>query len=256
MTRTQRYRYEMFVRVRDFGTAQASLFPESSKGGQTFARVAEAVAAIDEHLKDHVIGKAEAGRVKAATRDAVFEYMKTLAQTGRRVTKAEAGAHAFRLPVHRSLRAEIATARAFIEQAEARQHEFIQFGLPATFIADFRELVDKLQQASEVRLSSKTVRRQALAGVETTLREGLEAIRDLDALVAVATRQDPATFAAWTAARRIEGQSSTAPSPGGAAKAVKTGSPQADGETTPGVVPATGADAAPVRPADVLVKAS
>ena len=33
MTRKQRFKYEMFVRVREFGTAQAALFPESSQAG-------------------------------------------------------------------------------------------------------------------------------------------------------------------------------------------------------------------------------
>ena len=50
MTRRQRYRYEMFVRVRDFGRASQDLFPASSTGGQAFGRVIAAVAAIEDHL--------------------------------------------------------------------------------------------------------------------------------------------------------------------------------------------------------------
>ena len=74
--------------------------------------------------------------------------------------------------------------------------------------------MDQLQQATDVRLSSKTTRRKAQAGIVDALAEGLDAVRDLDVIVAIATReQHPSTFAAWTAARRIEGQST------GAAKA-------------------------------------
>ena len=69
MTRRQRFKYEMFVRVRDFGVAQAALFPEASKGSQAFARVLAAVAALDEQQKAHLLGLAEARRIKAATRD-------------------------------------------------------------------------------------------------------------------------------------------------------------------------------------------
>ncbi|MGE0811725.1 MAG: hypothetical protein AB7O28_15785 [Vicinamibacterales bacterium] len=62
-----------------------------------------------------------------------------------------------------------------------------------------------------MRLSSKTVRRKAQAGIATTLAEGLDAARDLDVIVAIATRQsDPTTYAAWTTARRIEGRGSSA----------------------------------------------
>jgi len=80
MTKEQRFKFEMFVRVRDFGLVHAALFPEASKGGQAFARVSSAVAEIDEHMKDHVLGRAEARKVKAATRGAVFEFLKTIAK--------------------------------------------------------------------------------------------------------------------------------------------------------------------------------
>lgn len=210
MTRQQRFKYEMFVRVRDFGTAHTALFPEFSKGGQAFARVSAAVAEIDEHMKNHVLGRAEARRVKAATRGAVFGYLKTIAMAARRVTRPEPGVSPFRLPRRRSLSAELATARAFIEEAATRQAEFEQFGLPPTFISDLRAMVHELQQAADVRISSKTVRRRALAGIKTALAQGLDAARDLDVIVAIMTREDPTTFAAWTSARRIEGQGSGA----------------------------------------------
>ena len=61
MTRQQRFKYEMFVRVRDFGAAHAALFPEASKGGQAFARVLAAVAALDEQQK-------QLGEVRARAR--------------------------------------------------------------------------------------------------------------------------------------------------------------------------------------------
>jgi len=206
MKRQQRFKYEMFVRVRDFGTAHASLFPEASKGGQAFARVLAATTAIEEHLKNHVLGKAEARRIKAATRESLFEYLKTIAAAARRLTRVEPSVSPFVMPRHRSLAAELATARAFMEEAVSRQAEFEQFGLPSTFISDFKTLVDRLQQAADVRLSSKTVRRKALAGISTALADGLDAVRDLDVIVAIATRlTDPTTFAAWTTARRIEG---------------------------------------------------
>ena len=90
MARQQRFKYEMFVQVRDFGAAQAALFPELSKGGQALARVPLTVAVIDEHMKNHVLGGAD------------FEYLKTIAKAARRVTRPEPGVSPFRLPRHRS----------------------------------------------------------------------------------------------------------------------------------------------------------
>ena len=46
MNRNQRFRYEMFVRVRSFGVANRDQFPESSTGGKALALVEAAVAAI------------------------------------------------------------------------------------------------------------------------------------------------------------------------------------------------------------------
>lgn len=209
MKRLQRFKYEMFVRVRDFGAAHVALFPEATTGGQAFARVVAATAAIEQHLKDHVVGKAEARRIKATTRGSVADYLKTIAAAARRVTRAESAVNPFVLPKRRSLAAQLSTARAFLQEAASRQAGFEKFGLPPTFISDFQALVDQLQQAVDVRLSSKTARRKAQAGIVHALQEGLDAIRDLDVIVAIATRvQAPTTFAAWTAARRIEGLAS------------------------------------------------
>lgn len=207
MTRQQRFKYEMFVRVRDFGAANAALFPEASKGGQAFARVLAAAAKVEDQLKEHVLGQGEARRIKAATRDAVYDQLKTIAAAARRFTRAESGANPFQLPSRRNLATVLSTARAFMQSAESRKAEFEKFGLPSTFIADFGAQVSQLQQAADVRLSAKTARGRAQAGIEVAIADGLDAVRDLDVVVAIATRQaDPVTYAAWTAARRIEGQ--------------------------------------------------
>lgn len=211
MKKVQRFKYEMFVRVRDFGAEHASLFPEGTIGGQAFARVLAAADAFEEQLKQHVLGQGEARRIKAATRDAVFDQLKTIAAAARRLTRAEAGANPFQLPSRRNLASVLSTARAFMQSAESRKAEFEKFGLPPTFIADFGAQVDKLQQAADVRLSAKTARGRAQAGIERALADGLDAVRDLDVVVAIATRQaDRLTYAAWTAARRIEGQNRAA----------------------------------------------
>ena len=257
MTRPQRFKYEMFVRARDFGTAHTALFPEFSKGGQAFARVSSSVAEIDEHMKNHVLGRAEARRVKAATRGAVFEFLKTIAKAARRVTRPEPGVSPFRLPRRRSLSAELATARAFIEEAATRQAEFEQFGLPPTFISDLRTMVHELQQAADVRISSKTVRRKALASIKTALAQGLEAARDLDVIVAIATRQDPTTCAAWTNARRIEGQGAGAARPP-TAPTVPSSDAAAAGESAgaPVLPPPDASTERPVVPLPELRRAS
>lgn len=208
MKRVQRFKYEMLVRVRDFGSEHAAMFPEGSVGGSAMARVLAAAAKFEEQMKDHLLGKGEARRIKAATRDAVYDQLKTIAAAARRLTRAETGVNPFVIPPQRNLTVVLSTARAFMESASSRQTEFEKFGLPATFIGDFKRQVDQLQQAADVRLSAKTARSKAQAGINVALADGLDAVRDLDVVVAIATRQsDPATYAAWTTARRVEGKS-------------------------------------------------
>ena len=58
MTRDQRFKHEMFVRVSDFGTANRAAFPESSTGGNMFAQVSTAVAEIEDDAAGASFGAA------------------------------------------------------------------------------------------------------------------------------------------------------------------------------------------------------
>jgi len=49
MTRKDRVRYEMLLRIRDFGKAHHELFPESKSGHQAFGIVARAIEQVDGH---------------------------------------------------------------------------------------------------------------------------------------------------------------------------------------------------------------
>ncbi len=59
-------RYEMLVRVRDFGSAQSDLFPASTLGGQAFATVAASVAAVSQHVAAALSGHSSVARTSKA----------------------------------------------------------------------------------------------------------------------------------------------------------------------------------------------
>jgi len=213
MNRKQKYRYEMFVRVRDFGTANRGLFAESTVGSAEFEKVTAAVAAIEAHLTGRDLARAEAQRVKVATRRAVTDYMKRIASTGRQVIGAESGMNPFRMPTRKSAAVILSRARLFVAQASRRQPQFVRLGLPETFIREFQTLVDDLDRAVNVRLNSHTARGEAQQGIETALATGFKAIRALDVIVANTLRLDPVRLAAWQAARHLEGLGSTSLAP-------------------------------------------
>lgn len=204
MKKNQRFRYEMFVRVRDYGTAHRDLFPESSNGGHLFAQVAAAVAAIEENLTGRGRARAEAQRVKSSTRGAVADSMKAIVATARRVLSAEPGSNPFKMPTQQTAAAILGQARLFIEEAQKRPDDFGRLEMTPESITEFVRLVDQLDQAVEVQLNSRTRRREAQTGLETALASGLEIIRNLDVVIANVARQDPVRYGAWRAARRIE----------------------------------------------------
>ncbi len=202
MTRDQRYRYEMFIRVRGFGTTHADLFSPLSTAGRAFARVAEALAAIDRYSQAYIVASA-AKRIKKTTRKLVFRDMKMIALAARRLVQPDGRGNPFRLPRPRSLARELAAARAFLDEAGKRPDDFAALGLPSTFMNEFKRKVDDLQTVIDARLKSRTDRRQARAGIATAIADGFDAACELDVVVTVATRDDPARFAAWGAARHV-----------------------------------------------------
>lgn len=206
MKKEHRFRYEMFVRIRDFWAAHRALFPESSAAAALFAQVAALITTIEEHLKNRVLGVAKGQSVKPLTRVAVRNALTTMTRAARRVTADEIMSTPFRLPKRRTLTTDLATARAFVTEARPREQAFVQFGLPPTFISDLEKLIEELQRAVDAQLASKTARSQAQAGLTNAVRTGMRVCVDLDLLVALATAEQPELQAAWQSARRLEGQ--------------------------------------------------
>ncbi len=209
MTKGQRYRYEMIVRVRDFGAANADRFPSSSTASLKFAEVTAAVAALEDHLTRRELARVEARRVKATTRAAVAISMKTLARTARRLTLSEPGMNPFRMPSSRTVSALLTTARVFIDEARRREARFVEFGLAPTFVSHFTGLVTQLDEAVTVRNNGRAWRRRAQSGIEDALRTAADAVRDLDVMVPNRLDGDPVRLGHWRGARRIEGMGSS-----------------------------------------------
>src|SRR5262245_19981241 len=86
MTGVDTRRYEMLVRVRDFGATFADRFPPSSLGGQAFATVKAAVDALSEHAASLMSGKGtarEGTTSKAVTREALRDDLEAIIRTAR-----------------------------------------------------------------------------------------------------------------------------------------------------------------------------
>ena len=81
MTRTDRARYEMFSRVRQFGKTHGQRFSESSIGGKAFATVTAAVDALEQNAKAKVRNADDGQEARALARNAIVEQLREVART-------------------------------------------------------------------------------------------------------------------------------------------------------------------------------
>ena len=205
MNKDQKGKYEVLVRVRDFGAAHQELFPESSVGRQAFAEVAQSVVDIEAHFAERVRAAEETRRVTAAKRRAVVEAMRAITHTGRGWATRATGHNLFRMPRRRSAFAVLEAARRFIVDAEPRKETFVRLGLSPDFLTELRTATDAFVAAVDGRRAGRADARTARAALQTALARGFAALRTLDVVVINAVRRDPVRAAAWDGARRIEG---------------------------------------------------
>lgn len=183
MTKNQRVRFEMFLRVRDFGQAHRELFPESSTGGQAFAKVGDAAARIDAFATSKLLVVTDGHEELAVARAAVLDRMRIVARTARGTRRSRSAAgRRFRMPSRTSYVALLAAARSFISEAGECRAELDELGLPATCLPELRQAIDDLEAA---------------------FADGTHAIRTLDIVVPNTVGNDAVLVAKWNRDRRV-----------------------------------------------------
>jgi hypothetical protein len=206
VTRRERIRYEMFQRVRDFGTAHRDVFPNGSAGAQAFAKVADAVAAFETHLDAKSTTAAQSRQTKTTARNALKARMRGVIRTSRGVARVAAdGRKALRMPVRRSDIALLTAARACVKAAKPIEADCMHLGLPATFLADLGDAIDDYERVIRDRRTHRDAAAAAQKGITAAIADGFAAIRTLDIVVTNAVEKDPERFAAWRRDRRLVG---------------------------------------------------
>ena len=201
-------RFEMLVRVREFGTIHADLFPASTLGGKAFAALTSAVADLTQHVSAQLsgIGSArEATTSKAVAREALRDDLDAIVRTVRVMALDDPGvAEKFTLPRSSGDHALLSTARQFASDAKPLAKEFIEHYMPKDFVTDLIEDISEFEQAMSDREAGRDIHTTAGAAIEGTMDAALDAVRRLDGLVPNRLRDDPTTLAAWDRARRVE----------------------------------------------------
>lgn len=193
-----------------FLSESAADFPAGSKGGELAASLKEELSKLNTLAVAKSAGASKrkqgtAGRRGA--REALRELVEAVASTAKSAARERPeieGVFDF-AGKDRSDQTLIANARAFADAASPFETLLVEYGLPATFVADLRDGADSLE------LSISLQAEGAGAGVSTTAsaQETYERIADLverlDPIVRNKYRTNAVKLAAWERARRLEG---------------------------------------------------
>jgi hypothetical protein len=198
----------MFIRVRSFGVAHASSFPANSRGAEVLAIINTVVTEMEGHAAAHESDKRasrEGTTLKAVAHDALREEMEAINRTARAMAMTMPGLNdKFRLPHNQGEQAWLASARAIAQDVVPHKTEFIRRGHSSTFVEDLNASITSFEDSINHRAQKTGERVAARVALDEAIDRGLNAVRELDAIVRNIFRDDPATLAAWTSARHTE----------------------------------------------------
>ncbi len=205
MKDTERRRFEMLTRVRDFGTTHAASFPAASRGGELLASLFKIVDDMGAHAAQQAAG-AGATFSRSESRETLWDEIEAVSRTAGALAADVPGVkECFKLP-HRNRNDQVllATARAFIAEARPLKAHFVRYEMSPDFleklethVAAFEGSVTEQNRRAESRVA-------ATSSIGETAERGKTLVSQLDAIVRNKFRDDPARLAAWNSASRTE----------------------------------------------------
>jgi hypothetical protein len=205
MNAMERRQYEMLVRVRDFGATYGHLFPETTVARENFAAVAAAIEQLDAHDLVYMQASVSArAHRKATERAALLARLQAISQTARVLSADAPGLdRQFQVPDPAGDQVLLTTGRRFTQEVEPLQSDFVAHGMPATFVADLRALVDSFERALRDRGLGREALRATRVATSAATASGLAAVRALNAIVTNHLTDDAVTRTVWNRERRI-----------------------------------------------------
>jgi hypothetical protein len=208
MRDTERRRYEMFLRVREFIASRAAEFPPTTLAGELFTRLNAVINELDAHTTAQASGRnatLQSSTSKKALRSELRRDLTAISRTARVMASSTPGLEdKFRAPRSVSDQTLLATARAFAADAQPLATEFIRRGLPDNFLADLNSDIAEFEQAINQKIQMRESQVAATAAIDSALERGVNIVRELDAIMRNRLANDPASRAAWLSASHTE----------------------------------------------------
>lgn len=200
--------YNCFKSICTFGDAHTDRFPATGFAGGFFTRMKGVVTRLEDlgankvsesgASRQSTVSRAEAKRRLSSTLEAMNLAADAMGQT------TPGFELKFRRPREKSNQALLSAARAFHEDAQAMQAEFINYGLGADFLAVLAAEIADFEHATGEHQNHAQAGVAVTAGVDEVIEEGRSVRRNLNAIVRNTARDDSALLAAWDSASHIE----------------------------------------------------
>jgi len=208
MEDSQNRRREMFLRAKNFGTDHDGDFAANSLGKQLFTELNDIVAQLETHAADEASGRGtarEGTSTRGAAREALRDDLEAISRTARAIAEDTPGINdKFRLPRGNNDQILLSAARAFATDAAPFSAQFINYGLPADFLADLNSDIVNFEAAVSHQSSGVSDSIAAGAAIEETIDAGMVIVRKLDAVVRNQYSNNPSVLAQWTSASHTE----------------------------------------------------
>jgi hypothetical protein len=205
MTNEEIRKYQMLVRVREFGAAHRDLFPARTVAGKLFAAVASAADALQQYDSRELAGRGgeqDAIESRAAARSALRRQLRAIARVAAATEVPGLGAK-FRGSLDGKDEQLLSLARTFLDEAEPFVETFVAHELPSNFLRLLQGAIDAFERAMGERASGRAERVGARTRFDVTMTAALHAVRRLNAIVPNKL-DDPGTVALWNLARHID----------------------------------------------------
>ncbi len=208
MDSLERRRFAMLARVRDFAAQRTAEFPAASLGAELIQTITAVVAELAEADGDKSLKKTDLRQrrnLKSVQRETLREHLMALSRTARAMAnRVPAVGDKFRLPKQVNDVELLATARAFVSDAEPLQADFRRFEMADDFLDRLRADIAAFEAASREGNVASETSTISHAAIDDAVDRGMAAVNELDAVIRNRYRDDATTLGLWTRASHVE----------------------------------------------------
>jgi hypothetical protein len=207
MTKKDRVRYDMFIRVIQFIKDNTADFPAGIVAAQLVV-LETVVSTLQTLFGDQAAGMSDARfqfSSKATARENLREMLSDIVETARSMVYQFPGIDLkFRTRSNESDADLLAKARAFLIEATPLKNDFIAYEMDANFLTELQELITDFEEAMSAPGTATDQHVEATADIGAEVRKGMTAVRTIDAPIRNKYRGNAGKLAAWTSASHIE----------------------------------------------------